>query len=414
MKFSATDPAPGGGTRRTSRSTPRAPPGYPSTADLTNGDRVTVELPGRGSLPARRVGDPAGRQPARRAARTASRSARSSTRAARPSPRRSPTNGAWTFYCSLHASYAGGEWDGMAGTINVAAAPTPGRADRRGLHRVPRQDRRRPRATGCARPTRAAPRRSRRRSTVSAEGQHTVEYRSVDKAGNAETAKTVEFGIDIPDPGFPVIQAFADPTAGTAPLLVRFSATGFDPDGGQLTYKWEFANGGFFGRAVERTFTQPGTYTGKVTATDDEGDKTSQEVTVTVRAPGIEPPTVEASSSVTHGRRRRERRRSPPRATTRTARTDDLPTAWDFGDGGSSFAQNPSHTYDAAGQLHREGDGQRRQRRDGDARRSRSRSPTRPATRPRSSRPTPTRAPAHRPAGGRRSRPRPATPTATR
>ena len=67
---------------------------------------------------------------------------------------------------------------------------------------------------------------------VSAEGQHTVEYRSVDKAGNAEAAKSVAFGIDIPDPGFPVIQAFADPSSGAAPLLVRFSATGFDPDGG--------------------------------------------------------------------------------------------------------------------------------------------------------------------------------------
>ena len=99
--------------------------------------------------------------------------------------------------------------------------------------------------------------------TVSAEGQHTVEYRSADKAGNVEAAKSVEFGIDIPDPGFPVIQAFADPTSGTAPLLVRFSATGFDPDGGQLSYKWEFANGDFFGRVAERTFTQPGTYTAR-------------------------------------------------------------------------------------------------------------------------------------------------------
>ena len=136
--------------------------------------------------------------------------------------------------------------------------------------------------------------------TISAEGQHTVEYRSVDKAGNAETAKTVAFGIDIPDPGFPVIQAFADPTSGTAPLLVRFSATGFDPDGGQLTYKWEFADGARSAAAPSSGPSPAGHVHGKVTATDDEGDTTSQEVTVTVRAPGVEPPTVEASSSV-HG-----------------------------------------------------------------------------------------------------------------
>ena len=123
--------------------------------------------------------------------------------------------------------------------------------------------------------------------TVSAEGQHTVEYRSVDKAGNAEATKSVAFGIDIPDPGFPVIEAFADPATGAAPLETRFSASGYDPDGGELTYKWEFADGAYIGRAVTRTYTKPGTYTGKVTATDDEGDKTVKEVTVTVTAPGV-------------------------------------------------------------------------------------------------------------------------------
>ena len=77
--------------------------------------------------------------------------------------------------------------------------------------------------------------------TVEAEGQHTVEFRSVDKAGNIEAAKTVAFGIDIPEPGTPVIEAFADPASGEAPLLTRFSASGYDPDGGELSYKWEFA-----------------------------------------------------------------------------------------------------------------------------------------------------------------------------
>ena len=125
--------------------------------------------------------------------------------------------------------------------------------------------------------------------TVSAEGQHTVEYRSVDKAGNVEATKTVAFGIDIPDPGFPVIQAFADPTSGTAPLLVRFSATGFDPDGGTLSYKWEFADGTALGARRRADVHQPGTYTGKVTATDDEGDTTSKDVTVTVTAPDVGP-----------------------------------------------------------------------------------------------------------------------------
>ena len=72
--------------------------------------------------------------------------------------------------------------------------------------------------------------------TVSAEGQHTVEYRSTDNAGNVEATKTVAFGIEAPEPGFPVVEAFADPRSGSAPLLVRYTATGFDPDGGRLSY----------------------------------------------------------------------------------------------------------------------------------------------------------------------------------
>ena len=54
-------------------------------------------------------------------------------------------------------------------------------------------------------------------------------------------------------------------------------------------------------RAIPRTYTQPGTYTATVTATDDEGDKATKEVVVTVTAPGIEPPTVEATSDVSSG-----------------------------------------------------------------------------------------------------------------
>jgi PKD repeat protein len=184
--------------------------------------------------------------------------------------------------------------------------------------------------------------------TVSAEGQHTVEYRSVDKAGNAEATKSVAFGIDVPDPGFPVIEAFADPATGAAPLETRFSASGYDPDGGTLSYRWEFADGAFNGRAVTRTYTKPGTYTGKVTATDDEGNKTVKEVTVTVTAPGVQPPTVDASADVTSG---------PARLTVAFNATgtdpdgpeDELTYKWEFGDGAVQYVQNPTHTYGTKG-----------------------------------------------------------------
>jgi PKD repeat protein len=184
--------------------------------------------------------------------------------------------------------------------------------------------------------------------TVSAEGQHTVEYRSVDKAGNAEATKSVAFGIDIPAPGNPVIEAFADPATGAAPLTTRFSASGYDPDGGELDYKWEFADGSVLERGVTRTYTKPGTYIGKVTATDDEGDKTSKEVTVVVTKAGVQAPTLEASANVTSG---------PARLSVAFTATGDDPDGddskllykWDFGDGTGSFEQNPVHVYGTKG-----------------------------------------------------------------
>jgi PKD repeat protein len=255
--------------------------------------------------------------------------------------------GAWTFLCKVHAQFTGGAWSGMIGTATVA--PSSGGDAPSGVdyteYRVKTGDSQgdwvKSANTGGADPFAS-------QVTISAEGQHTVEYRSVDKAGNVEATKSVSFGIDNPDPGFPVIEAFADPETGAAPLEVRFTASGFDPDGGSLSYKWEFADGSYLGRAVTRTYTKPGTYTARVTATDDEGDKTSKEVTVTVKAPGAEPPTVEASASVTSG--------AAPLPVQFTAtghdpdgKDSDLLYKWEFGDGGTSFAQSPSHTYATPG-----------------------------------------------------------------
>ena len=145
----------------------------------------------------------------------------------------------------------------MAGTINVAprrhaatrrpASTTPSTASRPAPRRV----------TGCA-PTNTArrARRSRRRSRSRPRASTRSSTARPTRPATPRPPRSSTFGIDIPDPGFPVIQAFADPTSGTAPLLVRFSATGFDPDGGQLSYKWEFANGDFFGR-VARAHVHP-------------------------------------------------------------------------------------------------------------------------------------------------------------
>ena len=81
-----------------------------------------------------------------------------------------------------------------------------------------------------------------------------------------------------------------------------------------------------------------------MTATDDEGDKTSQEVTVTVRAPGVEPPTVEAAASVTTLPAGSSVAFSAQGADP-DGPANNLTYSWDFDDGGSSYFQNPTHKY---------------------------------------------------------------------
>src|SRR3712207_5801730 len=91
--------------------------------------------------------------------------------------------------------------------------------------------------------------------------------------GGLETTAGVvaneDCGVQEDEDGKPVIRAFADPASGPAPLKVTFSATGVDPDGGQLTYKWTLASGSAFGQSVSWTFQTAGAHTVTLTATDD-------------------------------------------------------------------------------------------------------------------------------------------------
>ena len=254
-------------------------------------------------------------------------------------------NGTWTFVCKIHSFYdsAAGAWSGMVGTATVTPAPTAEQPSGVDFTEYKVNDGAWTKATNTAGSNPFAS-----EVTVEAEGQHTVQFRSTDKAGNVETAKSVAFGIDIPEPGTPVIEAFADPATGAAPLVTRLSASGYDPEGGELSYKWEFADGIVIGKAVTRTFTKPGSYTAKVTATDPAGEKSSKEVTVTVTGPGVQPPTVEIAADRTSG--------PAPMAVKFTGTGADpdgnpalLQYAWDFGDGGKSFDPNPTHIYNAPG-----------------------------------------------------------------
>ena len=142
-----------------------------------------------------------------------------------PVSREFEQTGQWRYVCKIHSFVDAGQWTGMVGTVDVAAAE-PGTSSGVDFteYRV---------NTGGATgewvqsenaegddPFATA-------FTVSAEGQHQVEYRSTDNAGNAEATKSVAFTIAGTNVA-PTVTASATPTSGTAPLrgAVRLAGGG--------------------------------------------------------------------------------------------------------------------------------------------------------------------------------------------
>ena len=254
--------------------------------------------------------------------------------------------GTWTFVCQLHSSVQQGRWQGMVGTVDVAEGTG---SEASGVdfteYRVNTDgatgDWVRSENTGGDDPFETT-------FTVSAEGDHVVEYRSTDNAGNQEAVKSVGFSISL-DPDAPSVQGFADPPSGSAPLRVQFSATGLDPQGGRLTYAWDFGDGGgSFNQSPPHTYIEPGTYTAKVTATDPQGKTATDAIDILVEEEANEAPVVLATADRTSGH-------PPLRVRFSAQATDDGPAReltylWDFDDdGASAFGRNAQYTYTEPG-----------------------------------------------------------------
>ncbi|MCO6437214.1 MAG: PKD domain-containing protein [Phycisphaerae bacterium] len=84
----------------------------------------------------------------------------------------------------------------------------------------------------------------------------------------------------------PVAQASAAPTNGSAPLVVQFSSNGsYDLDGNIVSYSWDF--GDVFGARSSQpdpvhVYKYAGTYTARLTVTDDNNVSSSSTVSITV------------------------------------------------------------------------------------------------------------------------------------
>ena len=89
----------------------------------------------------------------------------------------------------------------------------------------------------------------------------------------------------------PVARFTRTPSSGEAPLNVSFNASASsDLDGSIVSYAWSFGDGGSgSGATTTHTYSSAGTYTARLTVTDDDGsiDTASRSITVTA-APAVQ------------------------------------------------------------------------------------------------------------------------------
>jgi PKD repeat protein len=146
-----------------------------------------------------------------------------------------------------------------------------------------------------------------------------------------------------PPPPAPVADFVVSPISGNAPLTVSFSNLTI----GDVTgYQWDFGDGnGSTANEPNHTYTSVGTYTVTLIATGPGGSDTAVcNACVTVTDPPPPPaPVADFSLTPSSGD-------SPVVVSFTNLSSGDISGyAWDFGDGGSSTAANPSHTYSIAG-----------------------------------------------------------------
>ena len=173
--------------------------------------------------------------------------------------------------------------------------------------------------------------------------------------GRALTALEIQGDMQTPIGGTPPVNqppvavAGGAPTTGNAPLTVNFSSAGSsDPEGATLTYSWTFGDGGTSTAAnPSHIYTAPGSYSARLTVSDGVNSTLSSVIPITVNGVANQPPISVAGGSPTSGP-------APLVVTFSSTGSFDpegvtLTYAWTFGDGGTSTAPSPVHTYSATG-----------------------------------------------------------------
>lgn len=156
----------------------------------------------------------------------------------------------------------------------------------------------------------------------------------------AQVANHYMVGSALP-PAPPTADFTVDPANGTVPLTVAFTD---QSSGNPTSWRWDFGDGttSTSQNPAPHVYATAGTYTVSLTAANVAGSDTATKAgAVTATLPPA--PTADFSATPTTG--------GAPLDVAFSDSSQGSPTSWswDFGDGGSSTAQNPTHTYDSPG-----------------------------------------------------------------
>ncbi|MCX6692990.1 MAG: PKD domain-containing protein, partial [Methanomicrobiales archaeon] len=161
-------------------------------------------------------------------------------------------------------------------------------------------------------------------------GTYTVKLTVTNSAGSNSTTKYQYITTD----DLPIADFNANVTAGKVPLSVQFTDTSQNNPTG---WSWEFGDGGTStAKDPIYTYTNKGAFTVKLTATNSAGSNSTikyQYITTDI------PPVADFNTNVTAGK--------VPLSVQFTDMSLNNPTgwSWEFGDGGTSIAEDPVYTY---------------------------------------------------------------------
>lgn len=175
--------------------------------------------------------------------------------------------------------------------------------------------------------------------TYSSAGTYTVKLTATGSGGSDAVTKSNLIFVVSSTAAAPVANFSATPTSGTTATTFSLANTS---TGNATSWSWNFGDGtSSTAKTALKTYSKPGTYTVRLTATGPGGSNTATKINyISVSAA---PPIANFTATPTSG--------AAPLSTKFTNTSTGVITsyAWSFGDGSTSTASNPTYMYSKAG-----------------------------------------------------------------